>query len=45
MTIIHLFFKTGWVVLMEMAEVGKGTGLENFVLNISVAVNMKDLCE
>lgn len=45
MTTTYLFFKTGWVVLMEVAEVGKGTGLQHFVLDISVAVNMKNFCE
>lgn len=45
MTTTYLVFKTGWVVLMEVAEVGKGTGLQHFVLDISVAVDMTDFYE
>lgn len=30
---------------MKMAQVGEGTGLENFVLGISGAVHVKYLCE
>lgn len=45
MTTTLLFLSTGWAVLMGVTKVGKGTGLQHFALDISVAVNMKKSCD